>query len=120
MAADKEWDVVFHPEFVDEFRGLDREIKVGLGAVFDLLREDGPHLGRPHVDTLNGSRHANMKEIRVDVASDWYRCAFAFDPVQRAVVLCGGGKGGGSQKKFYAGLVRVADSRFDEWLTGDE
>ncbi|MFJ4065056.1 hypothetical protein ACIPW4_07125 [Pseudomonas sp. NPDC089996] len=26
-----------------------------------LLQSSGPALGRPHVDTLNGSRFANMK-----------------------------------------------------------
>jgi hypothetical protein len=29
-----------------------------------LLREFGPALKRPHCDTLKGSRHANMKELR--------------------------------------------------------
>lgn len=34
----------------------------------------------------------------------------------RAVVLCGGGKGGVSQEKFYRALIEKADRRFDEWL----
>ncbi|OIQ89889.1 hypothetical protein GALL_281970 [mine drainage metagenome] len=29
-----------------------------------LLAEFGPNLGRPTVDTLKGSRHTNMKELR--------------------------------------------------------
>ena len=31
-------------------------------ALSCLLQRFGPRLGRPRVDTLNGSRHANLKE----------------------------------------------------------
>jgi hypothetical protein len=57
-----------------------------------------------------------MKELRVAVADDWYRFAFAFDPQQQAVVLCGGGKAGMSQAKFYKALIAKADRRFEDWL----
>ena len=33
-------------------------------AKVELLKLLGPALGRPHADTLNGSKHANMKELR--------------------------------------------------------
>ncbi len=116
----RRWVVVFHPEFVSEFRALDREIKVEVGALLDRLRGDGPGLGRPYVDTLKGSSYSNMKEIRLALAGDWYRFAFAFDPEQQAVVLCGGGKGGASQTKFYNWLIAKADQRFGRWLEGDK
>jgi hypothetical protein len=35
-------------------------------AVAKLLAKFGPQLGRPHVDTLNGSEYANMKELRFE------------------------------------------------------
>jgi hypothetical protein len=34
----------------------------------ELSEQFGPQLGRPHVDTLKGSRHAHMKELRFDGA----------------------------------------------------
>jgi hypothetical protein len=110
------WKLVFHPSFAPEFRALDDDVKKSLGELFDELRVSGPNLGRPAADTLKGSKFANMKELRVSVASDWYRFAFAFDPVQQAVILCGGGKGGVAQELFYRSLIRTADRRFDEWL----
>jgi hypothetical protein len=113
---DASWAVVFHPDFVDEFRDLDRPVKKKLGELLDLLRGSGPSLGRPQADALVGSKHPNMKELRMSTADDWYRFAFAFDPKQKAVILCGGGKGGGSQDKFYRALVVKADGRFDSWL----
>ena len=42
--------------------------------------------------------------------------AFAFDPEQKAILLVGGDKSGGSQKRFYRQLIKVADARFDRHL----
>ena len=69
-------------------------------AYIELLEQFGPQLGRPRGDTLNGSRHPNMKELRFDASGGVWRIAFAFDPKCRAIVLCGGDKSGGSQKRF--------------------
>jgi hypothetical protein len=68
------------------------------------------------VDTLSGSRHANMKELRFDAADGAWRVAFAFDPRRRAVLLVASDKSGGSQKRFYRELIRKADGRFDAHL----
>jgi hypothetical protein len=60
------WAVVLHDAFVPELGALSVEVRDGLAALLVLLRHSGPHLGRPRVDTLKGSRHANMKELRFD------------------------------------------------------
>ncbi len=57
-----------------------------------------------------------MKELRFDAADGVWRCAFAFDPKRRAIVLCGGDKSGGSQRRFYRHLIDTADKRFDAHL----
>ena len=62
------WSVDFHDEFVPEFRSLHRQVQDEVFAVAHLLKQFGPMLGRPRVDTLNGSRHANMKEMRFAAA----------------------------------------------------
>ena len=76
----------------------------------------GPQLGRPRVDTLNGSRHANMKELRFSAADGEWRVAFAFDPRRKAILLVAGDKLGVSEKRFYRELIRKADDRFDAHL----
>jgi hypothetical protein len=81
-----------------------------------LLQHSGPNLGRPHVDTLKDSKHANMKEVRFDASGGVWRVAFAFDPKRRAILLVAGDKSGGSQKRFYRELIRKADQRFDAHL----
>jgi hypothetical protein len=86
----------------------------------DLLRSSGPALRRPHVDTLKGSKHANMKELRVDHAHAAIRIAFAFDPKRRAILLCAGTKSGVSQKSIYRRLIDLADRLYDTHLAGLE
>lgn len=110
------WTVDFHDAFVAEYHALPRDVQDELLACVTLLEHFGPLLGRPRVDTLNGSRHANMKELRFDAADGVWRFAFAFDPSRQAVILCGGDKSGGSGKRFYAQLIARADSRLDALL----
>ncbi|MDD9993437.1 MAG: type II toxin-antitoxin system RelE/ParE family toxin, partial [Rhodospirillales bacterium] len=85
-------------------------------ALSRLLQQFGPQLGRPHVDTLKGSRHANMKEARFRAADGEWRLALAFDPRRRAMLLVAGNKSGSSARRFYRTLIRKADERFDRHL----
>ncbi|HEX3216690.1 MAG TPA: type II toxin-antitoxin system RelE/ParE family toxin [Aestuariivirgaceae bacterium] len=73
------WTVEFDDVFAEEFSELDEDVKVELAAMIILLGRFGPQLGRPHVDTLKGSKHANMKELRFKAAGGVWRVAFAFD-----------------------------------------
>ena len=81
-----------------------------------LLETFGPQLGRPRADTLKGSRHTNMKELRFDADNGVWRVAFAFDPKRRAILLVAGDKAGATQKRFYKQLIQKADKRFDAHL----
>ena len=75
-------------------------VREEIEALSRLLQQFGPQLGRPRVDTLNGSHHANMKELRFDAADGVWRVAFAFDPKRHAILLVAGDKSGGSEKRF--------------------
>ena len=59
-----DWEVRFHPAFDPEFDALSTDVQDELLAQATLIATFGPFLGRPRVDTLNGSQHANMKELR--------------------------------------------------------
>ena len=76
----------------------------------------GPQLGRPHADTLNGSKHANLKELRADTSAHILRIAFAFDPKRAAILLVGGDKCDVNQKRFYRQLIAKADALYDAHL----
>ena len=111
-----EWEVQFHAAFEAEVLAFEREVRIALIAATRLLSDYGPQLGRPHADTLKGSKHANMKELRFEAADGEWRAAFAFDPERRAIMLVAGDKSGGSQKRFYRQLIAKADLRFSEHL----
>ena len=76
-------------------------------------RVAGPVGAPPHADTLNGSKHANMKELRVTTQREVLRVAFAFDPSRAGILLVGGDKAGVSQKRFYRQLIEKADRLYD-------
>ncbi len=69
------WHVATTDEFDDWFSELDEDSQAEVIAKVELLKILGPKLARPHADTLKGSKHANMKELRADTASTVMRVA---------------------------------------------
>ena len=110
------WEVDLHDDFVPEYRDLHQDVQDELLAQIELLEQFGPQLGRPRADTLNGSRYANMKELRFNAADGVWRVAFAFDPKRKAILLVAGDKSGVSEMRFYRQLIDKADARFDAHL----
>src|SRR3954447_12928628 len=110
------WPVLTTDVFDGWFTDLDEDGQAEIIAKVELLKLLGPALGRPHADTLNGSKHANMKELRADTADKVMRVAFAFDPARAALLLVAGDKSGVSQKRFYKHLIAKADELFDAHL----
>lgn len=103
----------FPSAFDPEFAAMAPKVQDELLAQAKLLEAFGPTLGRPRVDTLNGSRHANMKELRFTMTGGVWRVAFAFDPERKAILLVAGDKSGVGEQRFYQQLIRKADHRFD-------
>ncbi|MFP5021625.1 type II toxin-antitoxin system RelE/ParE family toxin [Pseudonocardia phyllosphaerae] len=86
-------------------------------AAVEILRDHGPQLGRPLVDTVRGSRHKNMKELRPGSSGrSELRILFAFDPERRAIMLVAGNKAG-NWVRWYGATIPIADDLFDEHLT---
>ena len=110
----REWEVGFHQSFEPEFNNLSIEVQDKLLAATRILSARGPGAGRPYVDTVNGSKHANMKELRFNADGGVWRVFFAFDPSRRAILLVAGNKTKGSEQRFYRKYIRLADSRYDE------
>lgn len=110
------WMVVLHDAFEAELRALDENLQDELLAHAKLLQEFGPVLGRPTVDTLKGSRHANMKELRFGWNREVWRVAFAFDPERSVILLTAGEKRSVDKRRFYKRLIEIADKRFEGHL----
>lgn len=110
------WQVQFHEAFEPEFERLAEAVQDELLARASLLEKFGPTLGRPHVDTLKGSRHKNLKELRFEADNGVWRVAFAFDPRRKAILLVAGDKSGGSESRFYRQLIARAEERLEGHL----
>ena len=85
-------------------------------AAVEILRDGGPNVGRPLVDTVRNSRHKNMKELRPGSSgSSELRVLFAFDPKRKAIMLVAGDKSG-DWTRWYKKNIPEADRRFDAHL----
>ena len=114
------WKIIFHDDFELEFDELTEAVQNECLAHLKVLEKFGPELGRPHVDTLKGSKHSNIKELRFNADNGVWRLAFAFDPTRKAILLVCGDKSGGSEKRFYKDLIKKADQRFESHLSGSK
>ncbi len=100
----------------DWLSGVDENSYDQIVAALEILAELGPGLGRPLVDTVTGSRHKNMKELRPGTSGrSEVRILFAFDPTRSGILLIAGDKHGQWQK-WYRINVPLADDRYDEHL----
>jgi hypothetical protein len=108
------WQVEYTDEFGQWWDRLDADEQESVAASVELLRQLGPHLPRPHADTLAGSRHPNMKELRTQHRGRPLRTLFAFDPRRSAILLIGGDKTG--DDRFYQRMIPLADRLFGEHL----
>ncbi|HEY4280403.1 MAG TPA: type II toxin-antitoxin system RelE/ParE family toxin [Conexibacter sp.] len=107
------WEVLYTEQAADWVTGLDDDARRHVLAAVELLAEHGPQLGRPLVDTIKGSRHRHMKELRASTL----RALFAFDPDRRAIILLGGDKRG-DWKGWYKRNIPLADALYDDYLAG--
>lgn len=111
------WNVLISPEYEAWFLTLPEKDQVAIAVDLEVLRNQGPQLGRPYVDQIKGSRFTNMKELRTTSGRNVYRSLFAFDPDRQAVVLTGGDKAGKNQQRFYRQLIARADTIYEKYLT---
>jgi len=97
-------------------RQADPETYRSVNVAIDMLAEIGPGLGRPLVDTLQGSNLSNLKELRPRSGRDVaIRVLFAFDPWSQAVLLVAGNKAG-DWSRWYQTAIPVAEVAYEAWL----
>ena len=108
------WDVEVTDEFKAWWSGLDEGEQASVSAVVKLLVEYGPNLPFPYSSKIHGSRHAAMRELRVQRQGRPYRVLYIFDPRRTAILLLGGDKTG--DDRWYETNVPRADEIYDECL----
>jgi hypothetical protein len=109
------WPVDYTREYEDWFATQQEENKVAINAKVILLSEFGPHLGRPYVDTVYGSKYTNLKELRVSHKNTVFRILFCFDKVRNCWLLIGGNKKSKNEKLFYKNLIKQAEELIEKY-----
>jgi len=113
------WEiVVVEPalSWLHDLRRTDRDTLVQVSQAITALREEGPALGRPLVDTIKGSALSNLKELRPGSAgATEVRLLFVFDPERQAVILVGGDKAG-NWSGWYRVAVPLAEQAYEDHL----
>ena len=108
------WDVEYTDEFGEWWNGLTDAEQESVRAYVRLLEERGPQLGHPYSSGISRSKHAHMRELRVQHRGHPYRVLYAFDPRRTAILLIGGDKTGND--RWYEGFVPLADRLYDEHI----
>src|ERR1700681_4421202 len=108
------WDVEFSDEFGEWWDGLTAAEQKSVDFTVSLLQELGPTLRMPHSSGVETSRHAHMRELRIQHEGRPYRVLYAFDPRRVAILLLGGNKEG--DDRWYQEHVPRADALYDDHL----
>jgi hypothetical protein len=114
------WSVKVTEEYAAWFTALikdDVNSATQVAQAVAALREEGPALGRPLVDRIQGSQIHHLKELRPGSAGrSEIRVLFAFDPSRSALLLLGGDKTGNWQR-WYRENIPVAERLYLEYTT---
>ena len=108
------WNVEYTDEFGAWWRTLAESQQDDVMAIVTLLERSGPRLPFPYSSGIKGSRHTQMRELRVQSGGDPLRVFYAFDPRRTAILLVAGNKRG--DRRFYARMIPIADRLYDDYL----
>lgn len=117
------WSVKVTEEYAAWFTALIKEdlaSAVQVAQAVAALREEGPALGRPLGDRIQGSKVHHLKELRPgSKGRSEIRVLFAFDPTRSALLLLGGDKAGNWQR-WYRENIPIAERLYLEYTTEQE
>ena len=109
-----EWEVEVGEQVAHWLKAASLNTFEQVQAAINVLKTEGPSLGRPLVDSVKKSRHSNMKELRPgSEGKSEIRILFAFDKIRQAILLIAGDKSG-DWNKWYDKNIPLADDLFDE------
>ncbi len=111
----EKWNTIESSTYTEWFDELTDEAQDAITGRIQLLKQEGPNLGRPVVETIKGSELHNLKELRASHERAKYRILFIFDPKRNAVLLVGGDKTG-QWDKWYRKAIREAEDIYEEYL----
>jgi hypothetical protein len=114
-----QWEILLTAEveaFLDGLYESDPVSHQLVNQAILVLERNGPAEGRPLVDSVTGSRLANLKELRPPSAGRTeIRILLVFDPWRAAILLVAGDKSG-QWAKWYRTAITRAEHLYSEYL----
>ena len=107
-------EVEYTDEFENWWNGLNEREQMSVDSCVYLLERLGATLGYPYSSDIYGSRHSQMRELRIQHKGRPFRVLYAFDPRRMAILLIGGDKTGND--RWYEQFIPIADNLYDEHL----
>jgi hypothetical protein len=114
------WPINYTKEYGEWFSAQEEENQMAINAKIIVLSEFGPNLGRPYVDTIQGSKYANLKELRIKYKNTVFRILFCFDQIRNCWLLIGGNKKGKNEEQFYKKLIKQAEELIEKYPIMEE
>jgi hypothetical protein len=108
------WEIEYTDEFKSWWDAVAEKQQNDIAAVVNLLAEKGTNLSFPYSSGIIGSKHSQMRELRVQSSGKPLRIFYAFDPRRTAILLIGGDKTG--DDRFYDTYIPIADRLYDIYL----
>jgi hypothetical protein len=108
------WEIEYTNEFGNWWDRLNEKEQNDIVAVVNLLAAKGANLPFPYSSGIVGSKHSQMRELRVQSSGKPLRIFYAFDPRRTAILLVGGDKTG--DDRFYEKFIPIADRLYDIYL----
>ena len=114
------WKIVETTEYSAWFADLSSKQQRAISSRVEILRINGPNVGRPLVDSLVGSRIRNLKELRVS-SNGALRILFVFNQRRQAVLLLGGDKSIDAKwSSWYASAMQEAEEIYERYMKEEE
>ncbi len=107
------WEIEGTDQFETWYGGLELADAKAVVQAIESLERTGPALGRPLVDTIEGSEIVHLKELRPK-RSD-IRVLFVFDPRRTGILLIGGSKTN-DWRGWYERNIPEAERLYREYL----
>ncbi len=108
------WEIEYTDEFENWWNTVSEKEQNDIVAVVNLLALKGSSLPFPYSSGIAGSKHSQMRELRVQSGGKPLRIFYAFDPRRTAILLIGGNKKG--DDRFYERYIPIADKLYDIYL----
>ena len=106
----------FTKEYEEWFTAQDEEAKTLVNAKIIVLKEFGPNLGRPYVDTVKGSKYKNLKELRINHKKYVLRILLIFNRKRNCWLIIGGNKKGKNEEDFYKKTIKQAEELIEKYI----